>query len=186
MNSSHLNFGDLSYWENRYNDNKNVLFKLFDWYCPFDLCYPTIESLIDTKKKHKLLLIGIGKSGAIEILYKNGFRDIICVDISPTIISIMQQKYIKYSGVEFMCMDVCKMNTFPDNHFSLVIDKACLDALFCQIDYKEAISQALIEIHRVLKVDGGVFASVSQSPPITRVPYFREINWAVEVIVDYS
>ena len=178
-----LSFGERGYWDQRYIDDAEAssTFKLFDWYAPFQTCYPTIESMIDLTKLHRVLLIGVGKSGAIETLYKKGFRNIVAIDISPTLIRQMQQKYLTYSGVEFMCVDVRNMGIFPDKTFSIVIDKACLDALFCEINYLDSVRMALTEIHRVM-VDDGLFTSISHASPISRVPYLRHIKWAVEVL----
>mmetsp|Transcript_5950 Transcript_5950/g.6081 ORF Transcript_5950/g.6081 Transcript_5950/m.6081 type:complete len:267 (-) Transcript_5950:893-1693(-) len=178
-----MNFKDPLHWDNRYRDEIEVStgFTLFDWYAPFDICYPMIESVIDLTKRHKILLLGIGKSGAIETLYEKGYRDIVAIDISPTVIRLMQQKYESYSGVEFMCLDVRRMSVFPDKSFSVVIDKACLDALFCEMDYKSSIQQALLEVHRVMKEEG-IFTCISHASPMARVPYFRFINWAIKVL----
>lgn len=178
-----MEFKDPLHWDNRYKDEVevNTGFKLFDWYVPFDICYPMIESVIDLTKRHKVLLLGIGKSGAIETLYNKGYRDIVAIDISPTLIRQMQTKYESYSGVEFMCLDVRRMSVFPDKLFSVVIDKACLDALFCEIDYKSSVNQALLEIHRVMK-DDGIFTCISHSSPMSRVPYLRHINWAIRIL----
>lgn len=69
------------------------------------LVYSVIESTIDVKKPHKVLIVGIGKSNVIDVLYDKGFRDITAIDISPVIIALMQEKYRKYSGVD--CMSLC-------------------------------------------------------------------------------
>lgn len=178
-----MNFKDPLYWDNRYKDETDVsiTFTLFDWYAPFDIFYPMIESVLDLTRRHKILLLGIGKSGAIETLYKKGYRDIVAIDISPTVIRQMQTKYESYSGVEFICLDVRRMSIFPDKLFSVILDKACLDSLFCELDYKSSVKQALVEIHRVMKEDG-VFTSISHGSPIARVPYFRYINWTVKIL----
>lgn len=176
-------FGERGYWDQRYIDeaHTNTTFKLFDWYTPFDKCYATMLSMIDLSIAHRVLVIGIGKSGAIETLYSNGFRNIIAVDISPTLVRQMQQKYASYSGVEFICCDVRKMTIFPDKSFTIVIDKACLDALFCEFDFMESVREALAEIHRVL-AESGHFACISHASTVSRVCHFRFIDWSIEVI----
>ena len=176
-------FGEKGYWDQRYIDetHTNSTFKLFDWYTPFDKCYATMVSMIDLSIEHRVLVIGVGKSGAIETLYNNGFRSIIAVDISPTLVRQMQQKYASYSGVEFICCDVRKMAIFPDKSFTLVIDKACLDALFCEFDFMKSVREALTEIHRVMS-ESGHFACISHASAVSRVCYFRFTDWAIEVI----
>ncbi len=67
-----MNLGDTAYWEARYalEMTKLIKFKLFDWYVPFNLVYPMIESLIDASIRNgKVLIIGVGRSNIIETLY---------------------------------------------------------------------------------------------------------------------
>lgn len=64
--------------------------------------YSVIESTIDTKKPHKVLIVGIGRSNVIDVLYHHGFKEITAIDISPLIIAQMQEKYRDYSGVDCM------------------------------------------------------------------------------------
>ncbi len=126
-----------------------------------------------------MLLIGIGRSEAIEVLYSKGFRDIVAIDISPTIIHKMQVKYSSYSGVEFLVMDARELSYFNDETFSLVIDKGCLDALFCGTDYLTSSEQFCKEIHRVMRKNA-FFLCISYATPIARVPYLRRQRWAVD------
>lgn len=71
---SYLHFGEPAYWEERYKleQQKNFEFRLFDWYCRFDEVYPMIESVIDPALPHKVLIIGVGRSNVIDVLYKKG------------------------------------------------------------------------------------------------------------------
>lgn len=178
-----LNLGDPAYWEVRYqkevNDRVGDL-GLFDWYCPFSDLYPMVKTLYDSTIVHKVLIIGVGRSNIIQNLYHEGYRDITAIDISQTIITEMQKRYESYPGVEFFVMDVKQLYKFADNTFTLVFDKACIDALFCGTDYMESSCLAFNEIHRVLKSEGN-FLSVTHAPPIARVPYLRLVRWAVEM-----
>jgi len=97
--------------------------KNFDWYAPFDKIYPVVESVIDATIKHKILVLGVGKSNIIETLIENGHKDIIAIDISPFIISKMSQKYSYFAGVEFFVLDCRDLSYFSDNTFTLVLDK---------------------------------------------------------------
>ena len=60
-----------------------------------------------------------------------------------------------------------------------MIDKACIDSLFCGTDYLNATSWAFKEIHRVL-TNNGIFLSISHASPICRVPVFRSQKWAID------
>lgn len=183
---SQLNVGDVSYWDVRYTAEKNkwLQFELFDWYVPYSDIHEFIETLvIYHKKKQKILVLGVGRSDIIETLYKYGYRDIIAVDISPTIIHVMSEQYKDYSGVEFMVMDLLEMNSLPPNFFTLIIDKGCLDAVFCRADFTTTIPLALSNIYRLLRDDEGQYISISQAAPICRIPYFRKVSgWSLDSV----
>lgn len=177
--------GDILGWELRYKQmvaKWSGPFKLFDWYAPFSQLWPIIEGLITnaTTMKQKILVIGVGRSDVIECLYKHGHRDIVAIDISPTIINEMQKKYASYSGVEFITMDVVDLSAFPDEFFSMVIDKACLDSIFCRTDYNTMVVQTLKSIQRLLMKERGVYVCISHASPSSRIPYFRQVEWAVD------
>lgn len=176
-----MNLGDAAYWELKYQEEARdmVTFELFDYYCPFSDLYTILHSLYDSTAVHKVLVIGVGRSDVIEFLYKQGYRDITAIDISETIIVEMQKKYTTYTGVEFFVMDTRQLHKFVDSTFTLIIDKGCIDALFCGTDYHESTTLAFNEIYRVLKKEG-VFFSVTHAPSVARVPYFRCVKWALE------
>lgn len=176
-----MNIGETAYWEERYKLEmaKILSFELFDWYCPFTELYSMLQGLYDSTIVHKVLVIGVGRSNVIECLYNKGYRDITAIDISNTIILEMQKKYSDYSGVEFFVMDIKQLLKFTENTFTLVIDKACIDSLFCGTDYIESTQLALSEIFRVMRNDA-VFLSISHASKLSRVPYFRMIRWAID------
>ena len=110
---------------------------------------------------------------------EKGHRDITAIDISPTIVNEMQKFHSVRTGVEFVVMDVREMTRYPDQSFNLVIDKGCLDALFCGADFKESSSRALREIHRVM-VPNSLFMCFSHAPYLARVPYLRVADFSIE------
>mmetsp|Transcript_17246 Transcript_17246/g.29185 ORF Transcript_17246/g.29185 Transcript_17246/m.29185 type:complete len:264 (+) Transcript_17246:96-887(+) len=176
-----MNIGEAAYWDERYKVEmaKLLQFDLFDWYCPFSEVYHLMEGAFDSTAVHKVLIIGVGRSDVIEFLYRKGYRDIVAIDISSTIIVEMQKRYEHYTGVEFFVMDTKQLMKFSEEYFTLVIDKACIDSLFCGTDYMEATQMALAEIFRVMRYDG-VFLSVSHGTKLARIPYFRNIPWAID------
>ena len=181
--SHHAHYGEPLYWEQRYEfqDKRQMQAgtKLFDWYAPYDKIYPVLESVIDTTRRHKTLLIGIGKSNMVEHMVSKGFNDMICVDVSSYIISKMKTKYAMYTGIEFLCLDVRDMSYFNDNTFSLVIDKGCMDSIFCCTNFMEESTQMFKEMLRIMKPQAQ-FLSISHASPASRVPYLRTVRWAVE------
>ena len=181
--SHHTHYGEPLYWDQRYEfqDKRQMQagVKLFDWYAPYDKIYPVLESVIDTTRRHKILLIGIGKSNMVDHMISKGFNDMVCIDVSSYIITKMKTKYAKVGGIEFLCMDVRDMSYFRDDTFTLVIDKGCMDSVFCCTNFMEESTQMFREVQRILKPQGQ-FLSVSHASPASRVPYLRTIQWAVE------
>jgi EEF1A lysine methyltransferase 4 len=181
--SNHSHYGEPLYWEQRYEFEKKgqmeAGLKLFDFYAPFDKLYPIVESVMDLTIKHKILMIGVGKSNAVEFFNSKGFSDIVAIDISPFIVSQMAYKYSDFSGIEFLVLDARDLSYFPDETFTIVFDKGCMDATFCCTDYTTETQRLYKEIFRVLKPDGQ-FLSISHASPPSRVPYLRSIRWAIE------
>lgn len=178
-----LHYGDSAYWEVRYQDEQQNMmkgFQLFDWYVSFEEVYKILGTITDMKTIHKVLVIGVGRSDIVDVLYKKGYREITAIDISPTIVTAMQTKYKGYAGVEFFVMDARELHAFPDGSFSLVLDKGCCDSMFCSNGLYESVQQMAKEIFRVLKPEGGLFAIVTHAPASTRVPYLRCVSWAID------
>ena len=125
------------------------------------------------------IVLSVGKSNIIECLYKRGFRDITAIDISSVVIQQMQREYASCTGVEFFVMDVRELIKFPENYFSLVFDKGCIDTLFCCTDFISSTKRAFSEIYRVMRQES-TFVLVSHASPRTRVPFLRYSSWAIE------
>eukprot|EP00601_Ochromonadales_sp_CCMP2298_P031604 CAMPEP_0173343290 /NCGR_PEP_ID=MMETSP1144-20121109/10715_1 /TAXON_ID=483371 /ORGANISM="non described non described, Strain CCMP2298" /LENGTH=275 /DNA_ID=CAMNT_0014290047 /DNA_START=281 /DNA_END=1105 /DNA_ORIENTATION=- len=176
-----MNIGEAAYWDERYKTEmaKLVKFELFDWYCPFSDLFHMMEGCFDSSVVHKVLIIGVGRSDVIEFLYRKGYRDIVAIDISNTIIVEMQKRYASYTGVEFFVMDAKQLMKFSAETFTLVLDKGCIDSLFCGTDYVQTVALTLGEVFRVLTPDG-VFMCVSHGSKLSRIPYFRQILWALD------
>ena len=125
------------------------------------LVYQVFENVISDRDKNNVLVIGVGKSDVIEVLHKKGFREIVAIDVSPTVINLMRSRYKHLDGVEWYCMDIRELNVLKDKSFSIVIDKGkrieplnsvnvlplhyrgicttgCFDAGFCHPDFDDA------------------------------------------------
>jgi len=179
-----IGIGNPFYWEARYREELEEMvgkIDLFDWYCPFEPVWDMISNFIDVHANHKILVVGVGRSNIIESLYKSGFRDITAIDISPSLVKRMQDKYAHLTGVDFLCQDVREMMSLKSDSYSLVIDKGCIDAVFCGTDFITSSKRAFNEIYRVLRPEGGILFSVSHASPLSRVPYFRSIEWAIDI-----
>ena len=88
-------YGEPEYWEQRYAKARKVegLKHAFDWYCPFEEIWPTIETFCGKNHAYKVLVLGCGNSGVSEGLYSKGFTQICSMDISPALINNLQHRY---------------------------------------------------------------------------------------------
>jgi hypothetical protein len=59
---------------------------------------------------------------------------------------------------------------YDNDFFDLIIDKGCLDSIFCAENSFEISKKAINEIHRVLK-SGGLYIMISNSTKEHRIPF---------------
>merc|ERR1719465_366641 len=69
-----------------------------------------------------------------------------------------------------------------DGTFSVVLDKACLDAILCGEGSTHNVQKLLQEVSRVLVADG-VYIAVSHGQPSYRLTYLQrpEFGWNVKI-----
>ena len=68
-------------------------------------------------------MIGCGNSPLSHTMYQRGFRHVTSIDISATVISHMQARYVEREGMEFLVVDARRMDRFPDGQFDFIIEK---------------------------------------------------------------
>lgn len=182
------NYGDYLYWNKRYNSAREKLGAAddaFDWYCNLDSVWPLIETYYDdpsfVQAIDQCLVIGCGSSHLPKQLRDKGMANVLCIDHSTTIVSFQNARYANVSGLQFFAMDVRNMDCLPDGSFDLVIDKACLDAIFCSFYTYNDVLSANSEICRVLKPQGRFFC-LSHGSPGCRLLHFQHprLRWSVE------
>lgn len=66
----------------------------------FFAVYRIFENIVSDRAKNNVLVVGVGKSDVVEVLYKKGFRQIVAVDVSLTLINQLRSQYKDYVGVE--------------------------------------------------------------------------------------
>lgn len=148
---------------------------------------PRMNSNIDSMKRQlQILEIGCGTSQlAIEIAQMCSDRaQVVAIDFAEPVIEENKSKYAYSSpkAVIWQVMDVREMD-FPDNYFDIIIEKGCLDCLYCggkvttlindeDSAEKSHIVQAVCEIERVLKPQGTLL-SISHASPDNRTQQFR-------------
>lgn len=131
---------------------------MFDWYAQ----YPELKnsfSQYDLKLTDKILMVGCGNSKLSIQMWQTGYKNIINIDISPTVI---QQMKTQFPQMIWEVMDATKMS-YSDGQFDVIIDKGTLDALISGKNYD--ICQGLLkECMRVTKQNGQVLLITYGSP----------------------
>ncbi|XP_040863243.1 EEF1A lysine methyltransferase 4 isoform X2 [Glycine max] len=115
-----------------------------------------------------------------EDMVKDGYEDIVNIDISSVAIDMMRTKYEYIPQLKYMQMDVRDMSLFPDESFDGVIDKGTLDSLMCGTDAPISAAQMLAEVCRLLK-PGGTYILITYGDPTVRMPHISRpvFNWKI-------
>ena len=113
---------DGTYWDNRYENNDAV------W--DLGTISPPIRAYIDqlTDKNIRTLIMGCGNAHEAEYLVESGFTDITLIDIAPTLVENLKEKFASKPQVEVILGDFFELN----QPFDLVLEQT----LFCAIDPK--------------------------------------------------
>ncbi|KAK2997433.1 hypothetical protein RJ639_025283 [Escallonia herrerae] len=119
-----------------------------------------------------------------EDMAKDGYEDIMNVDISSVAIDLMRRKYEHVPWLKYMQMDVKDMSFFPDETFDGVVDKGTLDSLMCGTDAPISAAQMLGEVSRLLK-PGGIYMLITYGDPTVRMPHLSKpvYSWEIELYV---
>ncbi|CAB82695.1 putative protein [Arabidopsis thaliana] len=119
-----------------------------------------------------------------EDMVKDGYEDIMNVDISSVAIEMMQTKYASVPQLKYMQMDVRDMSYFEDDSFDTIIDKGTLDSLMCGSDALLSASRMLGEVSRLIK-PGGTYFLITYGDPKVRMPHLTRsaYNWKISLYI---
>ncbi|MFS7905806.1 putative endothelin-converting enzyme 1 [Helianthus anomalus] len=174
------NYGDSVYWDARYIHEASA--GSFDWYQRYHALRPFLRKYIPTSSR--ILMVGCGNAVMSEDMVKDGYEDIMNVDISCVAIEMMRRKYEHVPQLKYLQMDVRDMGFFLDDSFDSVIDKGTLDSLMCGTDAPISASQMLGEVSRVLK-PGGTYMLITYGDPTVRMPHINRpvYNWKIDLYI---
>ncbi|XP_041780407.1 eEF1A lysine and N-terminal methyltransferase homolog [Anopheles merus] len=148
---STADFGSTEYWNSFFRKRGK---QAFEWYGEYpELCTQLHQYI---KPKDEILVVGCGNSKLSMDLYDVGFKKITNIDISPVVIKQMQEaNRLNRPEMTWNQMDATAM-TFPNETFSVVLDKGTLDALFTDesTTVVTMVRNYFAEIGRVLRPAG--------------------------------
>ncbi|KAL2897573.1 EEF1A lysine methyltransferase 4 [Bienertia sinuspersici] len=172
------NYGDAWYWDARYIQESGS----FDWYQRYSALRPFVRKFIPTSSR--VLMVGCGNAVMSEEMVKDGYEEIMNVDISSVAIDMMKRKHAHIPQLKYMEMDVKDMSFFPDDSFGSVIDKGTLDSLMCATDAPMSASRMLGEISRLL-MPGGIYMLITYGDPNARMSHLMRsvYNWKIELYI---
>ena len=171
-------FHQKEYWDSFFKKRGK---KAFEWYGEYHELCGILHKYCKTSDR--ILQVGCGNSSLASDLYDVGYRAITSIDISDQVISQMQQNNKTRPELVFQKMDVTGMK-YPEDQFSVVLDKGTLDALFTEVAQEETVTAMWSEIARVLRL-GGRYISVSLLQPhilSSVVSWFSSRGWPVRII----
>ncbi|CAN1344511.1 eEF1A lysine and N-terminal methyltransferase [Linum perenne] len=122
------NYGDALYWDARYVEEGGS----FDWYQRYSSLRPFVRHYAPTSSP--VLMVGCGNALMSEDMVKDGYQDIMNIDISSVAIEMMSKKYeyipqlkcILFRGADFKFLDqhyvfIASELTVPVSLFELPI-----------------------------------------------------------------
>ncbi|KAI3717653.1 hypothetical protein L1987_69407 [Smallanthus sonchifolius] len=171
-------YGEAWYWDKRYAKESTAA---FDWYQNYESLSPLLHLYVPTHRR--VLVIGCGNSAFSEGMSKDGYTDIVNIDISSVVIEEMQKRYFDSPHLKYIQMDVRDMKAFEAGSFDAVVDKGTLDSLLCGHNSKPNAAKMLEEVERVLKKEG-VYILITYGIPTYRLCLLRESHsWAIKLHV---
>jgi EEF1A lysine methyltransferase 4 len=188
------NFGDLNYWEKRYQEMSDVT---YDWLEDFDSLKPILEEVIknlstenaiknnlsnnnqSSQSGVNLLMLGCGNSELSDRLNKvMSLKNIFNIDLSNNVIRQMKDRY---QNMSWEVMDGKELR-YNNSFFDVVIDKATMDTFLCGENSHQNVAIMLKEVQRVLRTSG-VYILISYGNPESRMIHLQREHLAFEISV---
>ena len=113
-------YAKANFWEDRYVQNGGF----FDWYAEFPQLNPVFKEY-GIENDDKVLMVGCGNSKLSGQMFKNGYGNVVNIDISPSVIAQMKEQF---PDLVWQVMDATDLQ-YKDGEFDVVMDKGTLDAL---------------------------------------------------------
>jgi SAM-dependent methyltransferase len=165
-------YGTVEFWDEYYVDDRP---EPYDWFFEWEYIAPTLTPLLAFDAR--ILVVGCGNSPFSAELFAHGYRKQLNVDNCELVV---QQQRERYPMLEWRVADVRRLDELPDGAFDVVLDKGLLDNLYCYVDTADAVREAVGEMRRVLRPDGGRLVVFSCHAAAEVLASLRPEPWALE------
>ncbi|CAL4900561.1 unnamed protein product [Urochloa decumbens] len=180
-------YGAAAYWDARYSSSGShasaaAAGEFFDWYQTYPALRPLIRARVAAASR--VLMLGCGNSLLSEDMTKDGYEDIVNIDISSVVIEQMREKHKEIPQLTYMQIDVRNMSFFGDESFGCILDKGTLDAMMCADDAPDGASKMLAEVARLLR-PRGIYLLITYGAPKERVPLLNQTgcSWSIALYI---
>ncbi|XP_044974263.1 EEF1A lysine methyltransferase 4-like isoform X1 [Hordeum vulgare subsp. vulgare] len=185
-NGNPKDFGAAAYWDARYSSpstgGKGGVGGFFDWYQSYPALRPLLRACVPASSR--VLMLGCGNSLLSEDMVKDGYQNIVNIDISSVVIEHMKEKHMDIPQLTYMQLDVRDMSFFGDGSFDCIIDKGTLDAMMCGDDAPHGAYKMLTEVARLMR-PGGIYILITYGAPKERLTLLNQVrcHWDVELYI---
>ena len=181
-------YASQEYWESYYKRKPQgstaaaenmVEGDIFEWLFSPEVVMRYLRPLLQQHFEKRICVTGCGNSELGIAIRKEGYTPVINIDYSPTVIAQMAEKYRGIKGLEWLEMDVRRLE-FRDESLDAIIDKGTLDAVDCGLMGEGNVARVVGEAYRTLK-QGGLWCLFSLGTPEMRLPALQraEYTWTI-------
>mmetsp|Transcript_100406 Transcript_100406/g.216523 ORF Transcript_100406/g.216523 Transcript_100406/m.216523 type:complete len:375 (-) Transcript_100406:27-1151(-) len=167
-------YANPNYWDDYYN--KTTVEERYDWYGGWDTAIKEVSEPSEATEMRqilkryvapgsRLMMLGCGNSDMSEKMYKDGFENIMNIDISPQLLDGLRERLSKDMPRMSWKYENASSLTFESGTFDVTLDKGTFDAIEGN---KPLLMSAISEAHRTLR-PGGYLLSVTFNNPELRV-----------------
>lgn len=104
----------------------------------------------DRNRAHAILIPGAGNAHEADMLLKLGYTNLTIVDIAPTVVNSLQEKYAGRSEIQIICSDFL----VQEGSYDLILEQT----FFCALD--PSLRNAYVEKMAELLTPGGLLVGV--------------------------
>ncbi|OHT04656.1 Menaquinone biosynthesis methyltransferase [Tritrichomonas foetus] len=160
---SRLKYDEPEFWENKYSKDTSY----FEWGVPWSKIRPIVfEYVVDTDLA---LDVGCGTSNLAVDLINDGFKNVICLDVSENCINAMKKRNESIQNINWVCGNC--LNLTSNKKIDVIFDKGTMDSILC--GNSKNGKKELFEISQIMKI-GGYFFLISSGVPSSRKFLFSD------------